>query len=74
MGGDTYLSGLGAKSYMDDKLFERSEISLEYNYFCHPSYRQCGSKQQVNGLSIVDMIMNIGYNNTSDLLSSYRSR
>lgn len=73
VGGTTYVSGVGAKAYMDEKLFERAGIVIEYNSFTHPNYVQYGSRLLIEGLSLVDMAMNIGYNKTSRLLKSYRS-
>jgi hypothetical protein len=38
--GDTYLSGSGAKSYMDDQLFARQGVGVLYQHFEHPVYPQ----------------------------------
>ena len=37
---DTYLSGNGAKKYMEDTLFEGYGLSVEYQEFDHPDYVQ----------------------------------
>jgi len=39
-GGDTYLSGLGAKDYMDDDQFRAAGIAVAYQEFVHPVYAQ----------------------------------
>lgn len=37
---DTYLSGPGGKEYLDEKLFKQNGITLEYQEFKHPEYKQ----------------------------------
>tara|TARA_B100000989_G_C19480350_1_gene444837 strand:+ start:403 stop:1101 length:699 start_codon:yes stop_codon:yes gene_type:complete len=57
-----YLSGYGAKSYIDLDLFKRNNIEIIWNKFEHPIY-----KQQFNGfikdLSIIDYLFNCGIKN-----------
>lgn len=60
LGADTYISGPHGKNYLDEKLFEKSGIRLEYqNYVCR-KYRQHLSESFVPDLSIVDMLANVG--------------
>lgn len=56
-GADTYLSGQGAKSYMDDDLFARNHIKVIYHDFEHPVYPQ-RNKRFIQGLSAIDFIFN----------------
>ncbi len=39
-GGNIYLSGKGAKSYMREEIFEESDIKVLYQDFIHPIYKQ----------------------------------
>ena len=60
---DTYLSGSGAKVYLEEERFAQSGIKLEYQHFVHPQYRQQFVKQEGDFLpymSIVDLLFNEG--------------
>ena len=60
LGADTYISGSGGKNYLDEKLFERNQIKLEYQrYKCKP-YPQHLSELFIPDLSIIDMLANVG--------------
>ncbi|MFC1570497.1 WbqC family protein [Candidatus Omnitrophota bacterium] len=52
---DTYLSGPGAKEYLDEKLFEQNGITLEYQEFKHPEYKQVfnGFEPYMSALDLV---------------------
>jgi len=56
---DTYLSGQGAKVYMDEKLFEENGISVEYQDFKYPEYRQLWG-DFIPNLSVLDYLFNHG--------------
>lgn len=56
-GADTYLSGQGAKKYIDEELFTKNKIKVIFHDFYHPEYPQRG-KEFVAGLSIIDFICN----------------
>ena len=56
---DVYLSGLGAKSYIDETEF--SQIELKWQHFIHPVYNQ-NSKTFIKNLSILDLLFNEGEN------------
>lgn len=59
LGADRYLSGTGARSYIEPSQFEDAGITLEYNPFEYPQYEQrFGSF--VPNLSIVDVVFNVG--------------
>lgn len=55
---DAYLSGKGAKVYLDELMFTREGIILEYQDFQHPVYDQ--GEQFTPYLSIMDMMFHCG--------------
>lgn len=59
LGGDTYLSGNGAKSYQNAEDFEAAGLQLTYSSFQGPEYPQLG-EQFIPGLSILDLFFNCG--------------
>jgi hypothetical protein len=69
-GGDTYLSGDGAVGYMEHQAFANEGIQVAYNNFAPPFYLQCNTRKFIPGLSIIDMLMNIGARETARLLSN----
>ncbi|MFB3845028.1 MAG: WbqC family protein [Candidatus Cloacimonadaceae bacterium] len=61
LGADKYLSGQGAKSYMDDSVinqFANAGIEIIWQEFKHPVYSQYGSDHFVQGLSCLDLFFN----------------
>lgn len=56
---DCYLSGYGAKDYMDESSFG-SGVELRYNEFVHPEYKQKNSQTFIPGLASLDCLFNIG--------------
>jgi hypothetical protein len=55
-----YLSGPGAKDYLDLALFEKNGISVEWmDYSCYPKYNQA-TKEFVHSVSIIDLLFNEG--------------
>jgi hypothetical protein len=59
LGADIYLSGEGARSYNNEKEFEREGIKLVYTNFKHPVYHQIWG-DFVPNLSIIDLLFNEG--------------
>jgi hypothetical protein len=59
MGSDTYLSGYGARAYMDEALFFGSKIKLVWHNYVHPTYQQkyVGFEPF---MSVVDLLFNMG--------------
>ncbi|MEK6955743.1 MAG: WbqC family protein, partial [Nanoarchaeota archaeon] len=55
VGADTYLSGSGGKSYLDESLFLKHNIILKYQDFKLPYYKQ-NSNIFVKNLSILDYL------------------
>jgi hypothetical protein len=66
--GTIYLCGGGASAYQQDELFLNEGIVVEYNNFIHPVYPQLTSKEFVQGLSIIDAAMNIGWERIKELI------
>jgi hypothetical protein len=56
----TYLSGKGAQNYQDPEKFLHAGFGFEYIKFSHPVYSQM-SDEFAPGLSIVDVIFNVGW-------------
>jgi hypothetical protein len=70
VGGDTYMCGGGADGYQDEAIFNQRGITLRFQGFTHPVYPQWRRQDFVAGLSIIDVVMNIGWKETSRLLRS----
>jgi len=60
IGAETYVSGVMGRNYINEDLFEKSKINLEYQNYNHPKYPQRMSNQFIPDLSIVDMLFNLG--------------
>jgi len=60
MGADTYVSGRGGRDYMDESLFGKNGIALEYQAYSPAEYPQRMSTSFVPDLSIIDMLANLG--------------
>lgn len=65
-----YLSGDGAGDYQNEELYKSNGINLMFANFQHPVYPQFNTKEFCKGLSIIDVLMNIGFNATKNLLLS----
>lgn len=65
--GDTYLSGSGARQYMDLQEFADQDINVEYQRFKQFEYSQRKGDSFVAGLSVLDMLFNIGISNSKEL-------
>lgn len=61
VGGNCYLCGGGAGGYQEDEAFGEAGLELRYQRFAHPVYTQAGEREFVPGLSIVDALMNLGF-------------
>ena len=57
---NSYLSGEGAKNYVDEKYLRDNGITHSFNKFEHPQYNQLG-KIFIKNLSVIDCIFNIGF-------------
>lgn len=68
VGADTYLSGNGARKYMQIDRFKDNGVAVQYQTFVHPPYRQVLSPEKsVLGLSILDVFFNCGIEGTRKL-------
>jgi hypothetical protein len=66
---DVYLSPQGARKYLEADCFsERTLIKLIFQEFSQPSYVQKGLKDFIPNMSILDMVANIGFDHTSELI------
>ena len=61
VGGNVYLSGKGGDNYQDHKLFEKENIMLIYNEIPNIEYGQLKTEKFIPGLSVIDIIFNIGF-------------
>ena len=63
---DEYLSPVGAKNYLDDDGFEKlTNIRLKINNYKCKSYPQVGRVNFISNLSLIDLIANLGWTETS---------
>lgn len=66
-GATRYISGLGARAYLDESLFEKAGIELVWQSFHHPLYPQ-GPGAFIPMLSSIDALFHCGPEGTRDLL------
>ncbi len=62
IGADTYVSGIGGKTYLDERLFAENKIKLVYQNYTPIVYSQQLSKSFIPNLSILDLLANVGPN------------
>lgn len=63
-----YLCGSGASGYQKDELYIQEGIQVKYNNFVPTVYPQFNKQGFVKGLSIIDVLMNIGFKGCKGLL------
>lgn len=68
VGGDTYMCGGGAAEYQQDAAFPEAGLTLRYQQFEHPLYPQFNRSEFVPGLSVVDAVMNCGFEHVRTLI------
>ena len=66
-GATCYLSGAGAKAYLDESAFA-GDLRLRYNVFQHPIYPQKGGLPFQQGLSCLDALFNLGTKGARSLI------
>lgn len=57
---DVYLSGNGAKKYIEPWIFEKNNIRLVFQDFTYPVYPQQNSSEFIPNLSSLDILFNCG--------------
>lgn len=70
VGADTYLSGSGGRSYMEEERFAQEGIELRYQSFNHPVYTQCFARDKgyfIPNMAAVDLLFNEGRKSTEIL-------
>ncbi|MFN9109903.1 MAG: WbqC family protein, partial [Bacteroidota bacterium] len=67
---DVYLSGSGAKEYMNMEDFQKNNVEVHFQNFSHPQYQQINSKEFVSGLSSLDLLFNEGIQNSSQIVKN----
>lgn len=68
-GCNAYMCGGGAVKYQEDEKFEKAGIKLIYQNFKHPVYKQFNTAEFRPGLSVIDVLMNCGAENTLKLIA-----
>lgn len=64
-----YLSGEGAKSYIDETFLKKNDIEHSFNKFEHPKYNQKGKIFTPN-LSVIDCVFNNGFDKLKEILNN----
>lgn len=67
LGAETYVSGIGGKEYMNEELFLKNKIKLEFQNFKCPNYDQVFPQTFIPNLSIIDLLFQNGSNSLSIL-------
>jgi hypothetical protein len=69
IGGTDYICGSGSRNYQDDHKFSENNIILTHQDFKHPHYEQIANTEFVEGVSIIDVLLNCGIDGTKKLLN-----
>jgi WbqC-like protein family len=70
-GADCYLSGTGARAYLDESAF--SDLTVRFRDFTHPTYPQHRLGEFCAGLSSLDALFNLGADGARALLGQRAS-
>lgn len=66
---DKYLSGNGAKKYMDLQIYRDNGIAVSFQHFSYPEYPQYNTEVFKPNLSAADILFNLGCKGGSELLN-----
>ena len=66
--GNSYLCGGGSKNYLDKEVFKKEGVEIFFQDFIQPEYSQKNTSTFAPGLSIIDAVMNLGWQETKILL------
>ena len=70
LGADIYISGIGGKRYLDEKLFKNNNVNLQYQNYIPITYNQNLSKSFIPNLSIIDLLFNEGTGGSQEILKN----
>jgi hypothetical protein len=70
VGADTYLAGGGAQAYQDDAVLAAHGLAVRSQGFQSRAYPQRGLESFVAGLSVIDVLMQVGIAGARSLLVS----
>jgi hypothetical protein len=60
VGADTYIAGSGSRNYMDEAIFRKNNVQVQYQNWIPVEYEQHLAKEFVPNLSILDLLANLG--------------
>lgn len=69
VGATHYLSGIGAKAYLETELYEKAKIEVVWQDFAHPVYPQLHGAF-IPYLSSIDVLFNCGVEKSREILRS----
>lgn len=69
--GTVYLSGKGGDNYQDHEMYESEKIKLKYNDLPNFEYFQIKTESFIGGMSVIDAIFNIGFQELIEKLFKY---
>jgi len=73
LGADTYLSGIGGKNYLNEKLIEKNNLKLVYQNYRPTPHKQYLADAFIPNLSIIDLLANMGPN-SMDVIESKQTK
>ena len=62
------MCGGGTDGYQNEQIFRNKNTVLQRQEFVYPQYEQVRTSEFISGLSIIDALMNIGWNSVRELL------
>jgi hypothetical protein len=69
VGGTSYICGVGSRNYQEDQKFSENGIILVHQDFLHPHYPQKTITEFVEGLSVIDVLLNCGIEGTKKIIN-----